>query len=76
MLTIHAELEGGPFLDDFGRLLQRGRRQGVEFFRLEDWARELLQEPGKMPGGAGRFPASAGRAGTVSCQGALEAPLS
>ena len=74
VLTIHAELEGGPYLDDFGRLLQRGRRQGVEFFRLEDWARELLQEPGKIqvaPVASRRLP---GRAGTVSCQGALEAP--
>jgi undecaprenyl phosphate-alpha-L-ara4FN deformylase len=74
VLTIHAELEGGPYLDDFARLLGGCRQQGVEFFRLEDWARELLQEPGKMPTAAvtsGRLP---GRAGTVSCQGTLEAP--
>jgi len=74
VLTIHAELEGGPYLDDFARLLQSCRQQGVAFFRLEDWARELLQEPGKIPTSkvsSGRLP---GRAGTVSCQGTLEAP--
>jgi hypothetical protein len=44
----------------------------VVFFRLEDWARELLLERDKIPVAAvsqGRLP---GRAGTVSCQGALE----
>ena len=74
VLTIHAELEGGPYLDDFARLLRGCRQQGVAFFRLEDWARELLQEPGKIPTAkvsSGRLP---GRAGTVSCQGTLEAP--
>lgn len=76
VLTIHAELEGGPYLDDFARLLRCCRQQGVAFFRLEDWARELLQEPGKIPTAkvsSGRLP---GRAGTVSCQGALEATSS
>lgn len=76
VLTIHAELEGGPFLKDFALLLERSRQQGVEFFRLEDWARELLQEPGKIPVAqvfSRRLP---GRAGSVSCQGALEARLS
>lgn len=76
VLTIHAELEGGPYLDDFGRLLRSCRRQGVEFFRLEDWARELLQEPGKIPVASVSSRRLPGRAGTVSCQGALEAPLS
>lgn len=76
VLTVHAEMEGGPYLGDFGRLLQRGRQQGAEFFRLEDWARELLREPGKIqvaPVASRRLP---GRAGTVSCQGGLETPLS
>ena len=76
VLTIHAELEGGPYLDDFARLLRCCRQQGVAFFRLEDWARELLQESGRIPTApvnSGRLP---GRAGTVSCQGTLEAPPS
>ncbi len=73
VLTIHAELEGGPYLTDFARLLQRGRQQGVAFFRLEDWARELLQNPGEIPVAQVTSRRLPGRAGTVSCQGTLEA---
>ncbi len=76
VLTIHAELEGGPYLDDFARLLNDCRQQGVAFFRLEDWARELLQEPGKIPVAQVVNRRLPGRAGTVSCQGNLEAPPS
>ncbi len=76
VLTIHAELEGGPYLDDFGRLLTLSRQRGIDFFRLEDWARELLQERGKLPVAAVDSRRLPGRAGTVSCQGTLEAPLS
>ena len=72
VLTIHAELEGGPFLDDFARLLARGRQQGVEFFRLEDWARELLQAPVKLPVAPVSSRRLPGRAGAVSCQGTPE----
>jgi hypothetical protein len=58
---------------EFANLLDLCRDQGVEFFRLEDWARELLQEPEKIPAAfvrQGRLP---GRAGRVSCQGPVEA---
>ncbi len=73
VLTVHTEVEGGPLRQEFAHLLDRCRDQGVEFFRLEDWARELLQEPEKIPAASirqGRLP---GRAGRVSCQGSLEA---
>ena len=73
VLTIHAELEGGPFLDDFASFLQRGRQQGVAFFRLADWARELLDDPGKLPVAQVLRRRLPGRAGHVSCQGTLEA---
>lgn len=72
VLTVHAEVEGGPLRQDFAGLLDRCREQGVEFFRLEDWARDLLDRREKIPVAAvsqGRLP---GRAGTVSCQGPLE----
>jgi undecaprenyl phosphate-alpha-L-ara4FN deformylase len=73
VLTVHAEVEGGPVKDEFNRLLARCRDLGVEFFCLGDWARELLQQPRDLPVAPvsnGRLP---GRAGTVSCQGPLEA---
>jgi undecaprenyl phosphate-alpha-L-ara4FN deformylase len=73
VLTVHAEVEGGPLRTDFAGLLDRCREQGVEFFRLEDWARELLPEREKMPVAGVRQGRLPGRAGTVSCQGPLEA---
>jgi len=72
VLTIHAELEGGPFREAFARLLDLCRARKVTFFRLEDWARELLQSPQDIPSAPifqGRLP---GRAGTVSRQGKPE----
>ena len=73
VLTIHAEMEGGPFLGDFARLLARCRQRRVEFFRLEDWARELLQEPASLPVAQVNSRRLPGRAGHVSCQGPPEA---
>jgi undecaprenyl phosphate-alpha-L-ara4FN deformylase len=73
VLTIHAEMEGGPFLPDFARLLRGCREQGVEFLRLEDWARELLKHPGNIRAAAVASRRLPGRAGRVSCQGAPEA---
>lgn len=73
VLTVHAEVEGGPLKGDFARLLDRCREQGVEIFRLEDWARELLAARDKIPVASVRQGRLPGRAGTVSCQGPLEA---
>jgi undecaprenyl phosphate-alpha-L-ara4FN deformylase len=73
VLTIHAEMEGGPYRQEFARLLGRCRQNQVDFFRLEDWARELLNEPAALkvsPVSSRRLP---GRAGQVSCQEAPEA---
>ncbi|HZE21954.1 MAG TPA: polysaccharide deacetylase family protein [Desulfobaccales bacterium] len=76
VLTLHAEVEGGPFLDEFARLLTLGRERGVEFFRLEDWARDLLREPAGLPTSQVNSQRLPGRAGYVSCQGQTEASLS
>jgi peptidoglycan/xylan/chitin deacetylase (PgdA/CDA1 family) len=68
VLTIHAELEGGPFRGEFARLLDRALEEGVAFFRLADWAEELLTHGWQIPAAPvyqGRLP---GRAGTVSRQ--------
>jgi undecaprenyl phosphate-alpha-L-ara4FN deformylase len=72
VLTLHAELEGGPFREAFAGFLDRCLAQGVAFFRLTDWAQELLAQPRDIPAAPvfqGRLP---GRAGTVSRQGKLE----
>jgi undecaprenyl phosphate-alpha-L-ara4FN deformylase len=72
VLTIHAELEGGPFREAFTRFLDLCVARGVTFFRLADWARDLLQRQEDIPRAPvyqGRLP---GRAGTVSRQGAPE----
>ena len=73
VLTIHAEMEGGPFLGEFARLLSRCRERRVEFFRLEDWARELLRDPDRLPVAQVNSQRLPGRAGYVSCQGPQEA---
>ncbi|MGQ9687957.1 MAG: polysaccharide deacetylase family protein [Desulfobaccales bacterium] len=72
VMTVHAELEGGPFQEPFARFLDECRQRGVTFFRLADWAKELLRRPQTLPQAPvyqGRLP---GRAGTVSRQGLLE----
>jgi undecaprenyl phosphate-alpha-L-ara4FN deformylase len=72
VLTLHAELEGGPFREAFARFLELGLARGVTFFRLADWAQELLKRPQDIPLAPvyqGRLP---GRAGTVSRQGVAE----
>ena len=73
VLTIHAEVEGGPLRDEFARFLAQCRAQRVEFFRLEDWARDLLQEPAQIPVAPVHSRRLPGRAGKVSCQGTAEA---
>jgi len=72
VLTLHAELEGGPFRENFARFLDHCLEQGVAFFTLADWARKLLGRPQDIPAAPvfqGRLP---GRAGTVSRQGMPE----
>lgn len=72
VFTLHAELEGGPFREAFARFLDRCLAHGVVFFRLEDWARKLLERAQEIPSAPvfqGRLP---GRAGTVSRQGLPE----
>jgi undecaprenyl phosphate-alpha-L-ara4FN deformylase len=72
VLTIHAELEGGPFREAFARFLDLCLSRGVTFFRLADWAQNLLRQQKNIPTAPvfqGRLP---GRAGTVSRQGVPE----
>ncbi len=68
VLTIHAELEGGPFLEEFAGLLRSCRRQGVAFCLLGDWAQELLRDRSQIPVDQVASCRLPGRAGSVSCQ--------
>jgi undecaprenyl phosphate-alpha-L-ara4FN deformylase len=65
VLTVHAEVEGGPYVDFFSRLLEhlRGR---VRFRRLVDVAEEM--NASALPVCAVVQGTMPGRAGTVSCQ--------
>ena len=75
VLTMHAEVEGGPYKEEFSRLLKRCLERGVQFFRLEDWARDLLQRPLDIPVAQVSDRRLPGRAGRVWCQGPLEGTL-
>ena len=72
VLTVHAEVEGGPYAAFFDRLLERlsGR---VRFRRLVEIAREI--DVGALPVCDVVQGTRPGRAGTVSCQ-ANRAPAS
>src|SRR5262245_14947757 len=71
VLTVHAEVEGGPYLELFDGLLERlsGR---VRFTRLADVASAL--EVTALPECEIVQATRAGRAGTVSCQGVQAEP--
>jgi undecaprenyl phosphate-alpha-L-ara4FN deformylase len=66
VLTLHAEVEGGPYLDVFTDLLDRFPPR-PSFVRLVDVAREL--QTATLPVREVRQGMRPGRAGTISCQG-------
>lgn len=69
VFTIHAEVEGRPYLQDFARLLSQLQDAGVSFITLLEWARALQQQPAAIPAAVVQPGALPGRAGTVSVQG-------
>ncbi len=69
MLTIHAELEGLRYAAWFEAFLTRAQEAGVSFFRCDDWARELLKAPKKIPVCELKMGALPGRSGRVAVQG-------
>jgi peptidoglycan/xylan/chitin deacetylase (PgdA/CDA1 family) len=73
VLTLHAELEGGPFKEAFARFLDQCLARGVTCFRLSDWAKDLYQQRQEIPVAPVYQGLLPGRAGTVSRQGTLEA---
>ena len=74
VLTLHAELEGGPFRSNFADFLDEAQSRGITFFRLTDWAGELREHLEVLPVCRVSLNRLPGRAGRVACQGPCEAP--
>ncbi|ACB74701.1 4-deoxy-4-formamido-L-arabinose-phosphoundecaprenol deformylase [Opitutus terrae] len=68
VLTIHAEIEGMGRRALFGELLSALRRTGVEFVRLDDYARELLANRAAIPVREQVMAEIDGRSGLVAAQ--------
>ena len=68
VLTLHAELEGGPFRVSFASFLDEALGRGVTFFRLIDWAGELTGNLEALPACPISLRRLPGRAGRVACQ--------
>ncbi|WOO40692.1 polysaccharide deacetylase family protein [Rubellicoccus peritrichatus] len=66
--TIHAELEGLHYAKMFEDLIVRAKAAGVTFFDLDDYAKELLQAPEKLPVCDITLGEVDGRSGTVTVQ--------
>ena len=70
VLTIHAEIEGMGRRALFNDLLAACRRAGVEFIRLDDYARELLKNRAAIPERNQVLGEIDGRSGVVAMQAA------
>jgi peptidoglycan/xylan/chitin deacetylase (PgdA/CDA1 family) len=70
VLTIHAEIEGMGRRALFNQLLAACRRAGVEFIRLDDYARELLKNRAAIPERNQLLGEIDGRSGVVAMQAA------
>ncbi len=68
VLTIHAEIEGMGRRDLFRELLAVGRARGVEFIRLDDYARELIAHRAAIPVRDQIMAEIDGRSGLVAAQ--------
>jgi peptidoglycan/xylan/chitin deacetylase (PgdA/CDA1 family) len=69
VFTLHAEIEGMGRRDLFRDLLTACRRQRAQFVRLDDYARELLQDRAAIPVCEQVMATIDGRSGLVATQG-------
>ena len=67
VFTLHAELEGGAYLEGFERLLQAWRSRGFALTDLRSYAQSL--DPARLPRCAVVPGTVAGRSGTLAVQG-------
>jgi undecaprenyl phosphate-alpha-L-ara4FN deformylase len=68
VLTVHAEIEGGPFAADFGAFLERAREGGVAVVPLGKLLATRLATGKPLPHCTLAYGAVEGRSGVVSCQ--------
>lgn len=68
VFTVHAEIEGMGRRGIFQRLLAAFRDRGAEFVRLDEMARDLLRDPGKISVSQLRLLPIDGRSGLVATQ--------
>lgn len=66
VFTLHAEIEGMGRRGLFQELLRQCRRAGVEFIRLDDFAREILADRAAIPVRDQTMAAIDGRSGLVA----------
>ena len=66
VFTLHAEIEGMGRRELFQQLLAQCRRMGVEFIRLDDYAREILADRSSVPIRTQSMAAIDGRSGLVA----------
>ncbi len=66
--TIHAEVEGGRWLDLFAEFLSSTIKEGVRYRRLCDVAADLLRSPASLPTCSLSYRSVIGRSGLVACQ--------
>ncbi|MEO5960213.1 MAG: 4-deoxy-4-formamido-L-arabinose-phosphoundecaprenol deformylase [Opitutaceae bacterium] len=66
VFTLHAEIEGMSKRSSFRALLAAGRTAGVEFVRLDEFARELLANRARIPVCEQVMSAIDGRSGLVA----------
>lgn len=66
--TIHAELEGTAYLDQFRATIARLKAEGTEWVFLPDLAKRLLANRSAVPFHIFAQSERPGRAGTVTCQ--------
>ncbi len=67
VFTLHAELEGGAYLQGFERLLQVWRERGFDLTDLASYSRAL--DPSRLPRCAIESGVVDGRSGTLAVQG-------
>ena len=68
VFTLHAEIEGMGRRCLFRELLARWKQQGVQFIRLDNYARELLANRGSIEVRGQEMAAIDGRSGVVATQ--------